>query len=104
MVSKTKSWFSSQFCMKDVGEMAYMLGVKILPDRSRMTLGLSQATYIMKVLDYFNMTDAKPINTPVIKNHGLSLKDCPKTPADKEKMADVQYASAIGSLMYAMVC
>src|SRR2546430_15122704 len=50
------------------------------------------------------MSKAKPIDTPVIKNHGLSLKDCPKTPADKAKMASVPYASAIGSLMYAMVC
>src|SRR2546430_16562729 len=50
------------------------------------------------------MSKAKPIDTPVIKNHGLSLKDCPKTPADKAKMASVPYASAIGSLMHAMVC
>src|SRR3954463_9347066 len=50
------------------------------------------------------MSKAKPIDTPVIKNHGLSLNDCPKTPANKAKMASVPYASAIGSLMYAMVC
>src|SRR4051812_19513112 len=90
--------------MKDMGEAAYVLGVKILRDRSRRTLGLSQETYVRKVLERFNMSKAKPIDTPVIKNHGLSLKDCPKTPADKAKMASVPYASAIGSLMYAMVC
>src|SRR5436189_4918675 len=90
--------------MKDMGEAAYMLGVKILLDRSRRTLGPSQETYVRKVLECFNMSKAKPIDTFVIKNHGLSLKDCPKTPADKAKMASVPYASAIGSLMYAMVC
>ena len=104
LVSETKAWLSSQFDMKDMGDAAYVLGVKILRDRSRRTLGLSQETYIKKVLERFNMANAKPIDTPVIKNHGLSKNDCPKTPADRAKMAKVPYASAIGSLMYAMVC
>src|SRR5438270_549399 len=104
LISETKVWLSSQFDMKDMGKAAYVLGVKILRDRSRRTLGLSQETYVRKVLERFNMSKAKPIDTPVIKNHDLSLKDCPKTPADKAKMASVPYASAIGSLMYAMVC
>src|SRR5436190_5112221 len=104
LVSETKVWLSSQFDMKDMSEAAYVLGVKILRDRSRWTLGLSQETYVRKVLERFNMSKAKPIDTPIIKNHGLSLKDCPKTPADKAKMASVPYGSAINSLMYAMVC
>ena len=29
---------------------------------------------------------------------------CPKTPEEKEKMSIVPYASAVGSLMYAMMC
>ena len=29
---------------------------------------------------------------------------CPKTPEEKEKMSRVPYASAVGSLMYAMMC
>src|SRR3954463_9606368 len=104
LVSETKVWLSSQFDMKDMGEVAYVLRVKILRDRSRRTLGLSQETYLKKVLERFKMDKAKPIDTPVMKNHGLSRNDCPKTPADKAKMANVPYASAIGSLMYAMVC
>ena len=41
LVSETKVWLSSQFDMKDMGEAAYVLGVKILRDHSRRTLGLS---------------------------------------------------------------
>src|SRR5436189_6313179 len=104
LVEETKVWLSSQFDMKDMGEAAYVLRVKILRDRSRRTLGLSQETYLKKVLERFKMDKAKPIDTSVMKNHGLSRNDCPKTPADKAKMANVPYASAIGSLMYAMVC
>src|SRR3954467_13448989 len=90
--------------MKDMGKAAYILGVKILRDHSRWTLGLSQETYLKKVLVRFKMDKAKPIDTPVMKNHGLSRNDCPKTPADKAKIANVPYASAIGSRMYAIVC
>ena len=34
----------------------------------------------------------------------LSLDDCPKTMEDRERMSKVPYASAVGSLMYAMLC
>ena len=87
-----------------MGEAVYVLGVKILWDHSRRTLGVSQETYLRKVLERFNTTKAKPIDTSVIKNQGLNLKNCPKTLANKAKVAIVQYASVIGSLMFAMVC
>ena len=38
------------------------------------------------------------------KNESLSLEMCPKTQDEKEKMARVPYANAVGSLMYAMMC
>ena len=34
----------------------------------------------------------------------LSKKQCPKTAAELDKMSQIPYASAIGSIMYAMVC
>ena len=87
-----------------MGEAAYVLGVKILRDYSRRTLGVSQEMYLRKVLERFNTTEAKPIEQFAIKNQGLNLKDCPKTLADKAKMVTMSYASAIGSLTYAVVC
>ena len=36
--------------MKDLGEAAYILGIKIYRDRSRRLIGLSQSTYLDKVL------------------------------------------------------
>ncbi|KAK9018612.1 hypothetical protein V6N11_001582 [Hibiscus sabdariffa] len=54
-----KTWLSSCFSMKDLGEAAYILGVKIYRDRSRRLLGLSQSTYIDKVLKLFSMEESK---------------------------------------------
>src|SRR5438045_2667731 len=65
LVSETKVWLSSQFVLKDMDEAAYVLGVKILRDHSRRTIGLSQETCVRKVLEYFNTSKAKPIDTPV---------------------------------------
>ncbi|KAK8557982.1 hypothetical protein V6N13_050332 [Hibiscus sabdariffa] len=69
-----KTWLSSCFSMKDLGEATYILGVKIYRDRSRRLLGLSQTNV------------------------------CPSTPQERERMSQIPYASAIGSIMYAMIC
>ena len=37
--------------MKDLGEAAYILGIKIYRDRSRRLIGLSQSTYLDKVFE-----------------------------------------------------
>ena len=52
------------------------------------------------------MQDSKPMDTSVDKSLSLSLSRdmCPKTPEEKKKISRVPYASAVGSLMYAMMC
>ena len=88
--------------MKDIGETSYVLEVKIFRDRLKRLLGLSQETYIKKMLKRYRMHDCKPMDTPVEKN--ISLDMCHKMPNEKEQMSKVPYSNAIGSLMYAMMC
>ncbi|CAA7045971.1 unnamed protein product [Microthlaspi erraticum] len=99
-----KQWLSSHFEMKDMGEAEYIRGVKIHRDRSRKLLALSQESYIRTILERFKMLDCNPIDTPIAKGEGLSLNMCPKTDDEKREMKGVPYSSAIGSLMYAMMC
>ena len=66
MIIATKGWLSSNFKM-DMGEADYILGVKISRDCLKKLLGLSQQTYINKVLERFQMHNCKPIDTPVAK-------------------------------------
>ena len=56
------------------------------------------------ILERFRMHNSKPIDTLIEKGHTLSLEDCPKLEKEKREMARVPYASAVGSLMYAMLC
>ncbi|KAK9749378.1 hypothetical protein RND81_02G122000 [Saponaria officinalis] len=48
-------YLSKNFEMKDMGEASYVIGIEIIRDRSRGTLGLSQKTYINKVLERYRM-------------------------------------------------
>jgi Reverse transcriptase (RNA-dependent DNA polymerase) len=50
-----KSSLKKVFSMKDLGETVYILDIKIYRDRSRRLIGLSQNTYIDKVLNRFSM-------------------------------------------------
>ncbi|KAD6795217.1 hypothetical protein E3N88_06113 [Mikania micrantha] len=99
-----KSWLGKCFAMKDLGEAAYILGIKIYRDRSRRLIGLSQSTYIDKVIRRFSMQDAKRGFLPMAHGTILNKLQCPETEDQKRKMERVPYASAIGSIMYAMLC
>ena len=50
-----KGYLNKSFSMKDLSEAAYILGIKIYRDRSRRLIGLSQSTYLDKVLKKFKM-------------------------------------------------
>ena len=53
--------------MKDLGVVAYILGIKIYRYRSRRLIGLSQSTYLDKVLTKFKMDQSKKGFLPVFK-------------------------------------
>ncbi|KAM1285956.1 hypothetical protein ACFX2J_000059 [Malus domestica] len=104
ILSSVKVWLSKTFHMKDLGDASYVLGIKLYRDRSRKLIGLSQSMYIDKVLSRFEMEQSKKGFLPV--RHGIHLSKSmePKTPEEIGHMSRIPYASAIGSLMYAMIC
>lgn len=50
------------------------------------------------------MQKAKPVQTPLASHFILSALDSPQSEEDEKAMSQVPYSSAVGSLMYAMVC
>ncbi|URE44176.1 Retrotransposon protein [Musa troglodytarum] len=74
---RLKKELSESFVMKDIGPAKQILGMQISRDRKNKKIWLSQKKYIEK---------------------------SPSSDEEKEKMQKVPYASAVGSLMYAMVC
>ncbi|KAJ4744662.1 Gag-Pol polyprotein [Rhynchospora pubera] len=104
LISSTQAWLSSMFDMKDMGEASYVLGVKITRDRTKRFLSLSQETYVKKILERYDMDGCRSVDTPIDKNTSLSSDMGPNTDAERKKMENVPYSSAVGSLMYAMLC
>uniref|UniRef100_A0A2N9GSR4 Integrase catalytic domain-containing protein n=1 Tax=Fagus sylvatica TaxID=28930 RepID=A0A2N9GSR4_FAGSY len=104
MVGSLKKELFKSFDMKDLGPARQILGMQILRDRKAKKLWLSQEKYVERVLERFNMKHAKPVSTPLGGHFKLSKKSCPSSNKEKENMASIPYSSAVGSLMYAMVC
>ena len=73
-------------------------------NRAKRLLGLSQETYIKRMLERYHMQDSKPMDTSVDKSLSLSRDMCPKISEEKKKMSKILYASVVGSLMYTMMC
>ncbi|MCR2847927.1 hypothetical protein KN825_15195, partial [Weizmannia coagulans] len=103
-LQKVKSWLRKCFSMKDLGEATYILGIKIYRDRFKRLISISQSAYIDKVLKRFSMQDSKRGFLPM--SHGITLgkTQCPNTKDERERMSKIPYASAIGSIMYVMLC
>ncbi|KAG8480959.1 hypothetical protein CXB51_025647 [Gossypium anomalum] len=103
-IRKVKAQLSEEFEMKDLGPAKKILGMEILRDRKTSKLYLSQKGYIEKLLCRFNMRSAKPVSTPLAAHFRLSSTLSPQSDDEIEYMSHVPYSSAVGSLMYAMVC
>ena len=103
-ISKLKEELAESFEMKDLGPAKQILGMEITRDRKNRRLWLSQERYVERILERFNMKEAKPVTTPLGGHYKLSKSSCPSTEEENKKMAVIPYSSAVGSLMYAMVC
>ena len=104
VLQSVKIWLSKNFSMKDLGEATYILGIKIYRDRSKRLLGLSQSTYIDKMLKRFSMEQSKRGYIPMVSGITFLKSLCPQTQDERTRMNMLPYTSAIGLIMYAMLC
>ncbi|GJT23042.1 retrotransposon protein, putative, ty1-copia subclass [Tanacetum coccineum] len=104
MLQDVKSYLERYFAMKDLGEAAYIIGIKIYQDRSKRLIGLCQSAYIEKILKRYYMENSKRGTIPMQEKLKLSKSDGASTPAEKRRMSNVPYALAVGSIMYAVRC
>jgi hypothetical protein len=103
-INVPKKKLVNSFAMKDLGGLNKILGVRITRDWKNHKLTLSQGEYIEKVLERYRMQNAKPVSTPLASHFKLAKEIFPKKHKEIEYMSRVPYSSAVGSLMYAMVC
>ncbi|GJZ29992.1 retrotransposon protein, putative, ty1-copia subclass [Tanacetum coccineum] len=104
MLQDVKSYLRKCFAMKDLGESAYILEIKIYRDRSRRLIGLCQSAYIEKILKRYHMENSKHRSILMQEKLRLSKSQGTSTPAELKRMQNVPYASAVGSIMYDVIC
>ena len=80
--AKAKEEIEKCFGIKDVGELGYILGIRVDRDKGTGTISLSQSTYLQCVLEQFGMADCNPKSTPLPPGIVLSKSDSPKTDED----------------------
>ena len=103
-INNLKKKLSKQFVMKDLGAAKQILGIRIIREKANGISKLSQLDYVKEVLNKFNMNEAKPMSTPLGSHFKLSKEQSPKIEEEKDHIRKVPYNSAIGNLMYAMMC
>ena len=89
MLEVVKTSLRKCFSMKDLGEAAYILGIRIYRDRSKRLIGLKQDTYIDKILKWFNMQDSKKGFLPMSQGITLGKTQCPMTPDEQARMREI---------------
>ncbi|MDV3183825.1 MAG: reverse transcriptase domain-containing protein [Sweet potato little leaf phytoplasma] len=103
-IRKLKNQLKCEFDMKELGAAKRILGIDIKRNRRQGILCLSQEAYSIKMLSKFNMYDSKSVPVPLGRHFKLSVAQSPSDDRQKADMANIPYASAVGSLMYLMVC
>nr|GEU85204.1 hypothetical protein [Tanacetum cinerariifolium] len=104
MLQSVKSYLERCFAMKDLGEAAYILEIKIYRDRSRRLINLCQSAYIEKILERNCMDNSKRGSIPMHEKLKLSKSQGASTPVELKRMQNVPYASVVGFIMYGVRC
>ncbi|GJR27043.1 retrotransposon protein, putative, ty1-copia subclass [Tanacetum coccineum] len=103
-LQSVKDYLGKCFAMKDLGEAAFILGIKIYRDRSKRLIGLSQSAYMDKILKRYRMDNSKRGHIPMQERLDLNKTQGASTPEEVKRMQSVPHASAVGSIMYAVRC
>jgi len=95
---EVKEELRSSYEIKNLGEVKYILGMKIerTDDGS---IKLLQCAYSKCVLKRFGITDAKSRSTPLPPGITLSINDLPETQDKADEMKRVPYHETLGSLI-----
>jgi len=100
-LTDTKVFLSKNFEIKNIEDVSFVLDIKIYCNRSKRILGLSQKTYINKVLERFNMKSCSPILAVIMKSDKLTINQSLTKAVEQKQMKNISHASVVRWLLYA---
>lgn len=92
-----------KYDIKDLGEIKFVLGIRVTRDREKKLTTLDQEEYLKRTLEKFGMAECTPKYTPLPPGLVLSRTQAPATEEDRLYMKDKPFCEALGSLMYAQI-
>ncbi|GJZ57113.1 retrotransposon protein, putative, ty1-copia subclass [Tanacetum coccineum] len=92
-LQSVKDYLGKCFAMKDLGEAAFILGIKIYRDRSKRLIRLGQNAYMDKILKRYKINNSKLGHIPMQERLDLNKTQGASTPEEVQRMK-----------MYLMLC
>ena len=103
LLNEIKCKIKSRYSLTNLGPVNWLLSIEITWDRAAWTISLSQESYIDLILARFNLTDAKPMSTPMDPLMWFLKDQSPQTPEEMAEMWNVPYQEGTGSLQYCAI-
>ena len=94
LIAQYKTKINEQYALTNLGPIHWLLGIKIIRDRSARMISLSQSSYINSILRHFGLEGVKACNTTMVPGAVYSRNDSPQNPADAGHMKNVPYREA----------
>jgi hypothetical protein len=94
MLADVKKQLMENFEMHELGDLEFIVGIRVTRDRLNKKLCLDQSAYCERVLEKFNMNTANSVRTPLTQRL-INSDDYDDT--------GFSYRGVVGSLMYLMV-
>ncbi len=95
-INKDKEALKQKYEMTDLGELNWILGIRVTWDRHVGTIALSQEKFAEEVLERFEKTGLHPISTPALANEHMTKLTFPEVDLKN-------YQQAVSVLMYLMI-
>ena len=100
-----KAELRSKWEISDLGPVKFALGITIERDWKSRSIFLSQTAFINRLLMRFNLTDANPVDGPMVQGLQIRRPDklIPPDPELLEWITNTPYRELVGSLNYIAV-
>ena len=103
LVERFRAGIKTCFTITDAGEVAWLLGIKVVRDLQAGTVRIAQRTAIDAIVQALHLEGAKTVSTPIAVGRKLDKTQCPTTEDGIADMAGVPYREGVGMCMYLAV-
>ncbi|KAH9139399.1 hypothetical protein AeRB84_016330 [Aphanomyces euteiches] len=100
VMADLKSAIKQRFASKDMGPIHYIFGLKIIRDRKKRLIHISQPLNALNMLKRFQLDRARPATIPL--NEVLKASDSPTEDQSKSEAYAAMHASTRPDLAYAV--